>query len=1341
LLTRCRLTTWYLLLTILLRCPPSLTHVDADTPRVCSPYLHARAYATPYLSPYYNTHIAPHVHKAKPYADRFHHHVFAPAAAFTRHQYAVYGAHRVDQAKQYAEAQYDKAILPQVHRARDHLQDHYDRHLGHHVKRAENAAAPYYDHAKASLADVYHSSLLPAYHTSLPYMRHAHAVGHHFLVDTLFPYVNAAKDVAWAFLLRTVWPQVRILYGDNVEPQLVRISERLGRYRDQHKVESVVQAADTLSSVAIESTKMKPTLTSSPASLPLSSASPEPSWSVLDDFSGSESSSKTSSAAVSSTASVDEVAQPKLTEAELQEKLNQDLRLWQTKFATAADKGAEDLEQRVADLTTRQVESAVKGHGRALLVKLEETAESTIAKLKSHIQSTVKSIPEDASEQELEATFQDCSTKIRELGLVVKERAQNIRAWKAAFDIETDSLVQAAVRSTVEVLEKIHGLGLQEVGMRWAWTDGVTYKDWQNYHKLRSTLNEWQAEVEAVGARHEGLRTAHEEAKKVEDEAMTIAANIVTELVRLKDVSKWKIWAGDASDDFSDKKVPVRVHKAAQQVLDTVEGASAQVSEAVLGSSTPRSESLVSSVKDAYSAVSSHASEVVQSDATPLTENIVSSAKSAVSEGSSGASVVTQGTPPLDSLVSQASSKASDGVSEGSSIASAAYESPEKVFGGVNAQAIPQVMPVVLEGLLDDGDDHSAYYDELQNVVADAGERAAELSRAISEALLGATKTQGSGASVSSLASEQYSRAFAAASSVLYGTKQPAVESATRVASDKFAQAVTAASHAIYGTPTPTAIIHTVQIHASSRYHDAVRVASEQLENAKSQLSILVSGTPKPAHQTMLSYFERAYSDSIAAANERLSAALQYTESFKNYAAGPTQGYFDSVSSIASSRLASGLSQASAQFSSQPTGVVGDAQQHYYQAIGLAHARYSEFMGAASSAVYGPQQGTVESLTSVASASAASAVSAVSGSVQSAASYVSGSAESIAADAQAAAASLASQVSERVVGTETPWTESVASQASQNWEALISKASSQVYGKPTPWAESIFSQAGSYGAQATAVAAQQYADVQALISELVVGKEPEFTKSVMNRFASAYSTGLPAAMASAQSYASEGLEAASSYAGDSFEAVTDVAADAYASASSVVGAIFTPPAVIEDVLGSASASLDLAVSSASIALYGTPKGAAEQASESVASAYSSIQSQIHKQVYGTQQAQDNFSSAARSAQAAISAAIFGTPTAAGYVASATSGAGGIYSSISSVASENAASLASAASSAVYGPEQGAMESANRRIQAAVQTANSRIAELYRAASVNAEDVASSAVRAAAEATARVKDEL
>ncbi|KAI4937845.1 uncharacterized protein J4E92_000458 [Alternaria infectoria] len=1370
-----RLSTWYLIITFLFRCPTSLHQLNHDSPRVCKPYLQTRSFAAPYVDPYYETYVAPQIAKVKPYT--------TPITTFAQDNYATYGAHRVEHARKYAEAQYEKSVQPQLQNAQKQIKGQYDVYLGPHVKKATDAAAPYYNDLRTSSEEIYHLTLLPAYERSKPYLQQGHAYGHHVLVDIVYPHVHTAKDATWAFLLRTVWPQLRVLYGDNVEPQLVRISERLGRYRDQQKIESVVSAVDAETSLPSQSTKDTPTIASSSASIVPPSSTEGSGWGVLDEFFGSESASTASNELEAKPTKV-KPSEPKLTGAELQEKLNQDLRDWQTKFATAADKGSEDLEVRVAEITKRQVDNAVNGHGQALVVKLEETADATIAKLKNYIKKTIQSLPEDASDADLEAAYEDCGAKTREFGLTVKERAQDIRVWKASYDQETDSLVQAAVRSTVEVLEKIHSLGLQEVGMRWAWTDGVTYKDWQNYHKLRNTLNEWQAEVEAVGNRHEGLRVAHEESKKLEDKAMAIASDMVAELVRLKDVSKSKIWAGDASDDFSDKVFAPRVRKAAQQVMDNVEGASSQIAEAIQGSSTPLAESIASSAKDVYSDVSSQASEAVQGSSTPLTESIASSVKEAASkassqvseavsgsstpvaesvassvqkaasEVSSQASEAIYGEPSSESLLSQASSKASEVIDDTASKASAAYESPKKVWGGANAQIIAEARePVLDEPLADDDEVVDTYSSKVQSVVADAGDRAAEMSRAVSEALLGPAKTQGTVESASSIASEQYASALAAASSVLYGTEQPAVESATSVIADKYAQAVTAASYAIYGTPTPTAIIKTVQVEANSRYNDAVSAASKQFENAKAQMSLLISGEPQPAHQTMLSYFEKAYSDSLAVASERLSNAMQYTESVRSYAAGPTHGYFESVSSIASSRLAEGLSQASAQFAApQSTGVADSARRQYYEAVGLAHARYSEFTDAASSAVYGPQQGTIESLASVASVSAASAASAVSGSAESAASYVSGSAQSAVANAQAAAESAASQVSSGVIGSETPWTESVASQASQNWEALIAQASSQVYGQPTPWAESVYSQAGAYGAQATAAAAAQYAEVQALISELVIGKEPDFTESVMNRFASAYSTGLPAAMASAQSYASEGINAASSYAGDSYDAVTDAAADAYASASSVVSAVFTPPAMIEDVLSQASASLDLAVESASVALYGTPKGAAEQASESVASAYSSIQSQVSEKLYGTQSAQDSFSSAAASAQAAISEAIFGTPTAGDYVASATSSAGGVYSSISSVASvnaeyvasaasENAAYISSAASSAVYGPEQGAMESANSRIADAVAAANSRIASMYAAASGSAEEAVSSISSAATQATQAVRDEL
>ncbi|KAL5118724.1 hypothetical protein ACEQ8H_003401 [Pleosporales sp. CAS-2024a] len=1320
-----RLVTWYLIITMAFRCPSSLTQLDDSSPRVCAPYLHARAYAAPYLDPYYETYAAPYVDKIKPYAHRFEKHVYAPAARLAADKYALYGAQRVEQAKKYSNAQWDKAVRPQVQAAQNKAQAQYDLYLGPHVKTVSKAAAPYYAHTKASLKGIYHLSVLPAYEASLPYLQKARLQGHHVVVDYVFPNVRVAKDATVAFLMRTVWPQVRVLYGDNVEPQLVRISERLGRYRDQKKVESVVDAVSSQSAAATESTKVVPTIADSETT-PV--ATTKSGWGAFDDFFGDESSSSTASDEMENESPTRPVrSQP--TGEELKKALTEDLRQWQAKFATAADKGSDDLELRVAEITKRQIESGVNGHGRALVVKLEETANSTIVNLKAFIRRTVATIPKNAPEEELHAAHEKCSAKARELGLQVKDRAQAVRAWKANFDQETDSLVQAAVWSTVQVLEKIHGLGLQEVGMRWAWLDGVTYQDWQNYHKLRETLNEWQAEVEAVGSRHDGLRQAHEAATKLEDEAMEVSAKMVSELIRLKDFAKWKVWANDASPNFSKKTKLTRLPKTTYQASSTP--TSESITSSVVSASSQASETaqaIPSQAAEAVSSLSSQASEAVLGSSTPLSESAVSSDKSLSSQASEA--VLGSETPlaqsvvsSISSLLSEVQARASSAASEGASSASVAHESPKKVFGGANAQIFAEAKQVIFDEPLDDGDDDKGTVaQKLQNVLADAGDRAAQLSRAVSEALVRATTTQGAVESATSLASEQYERALAAASSVLYGTPQPAVESAASVASQRFAQAVTAASYAIYGTPTPTAIIRNVQIQASSRYSDALRVASEQYENAKSQVLILASGTPKPAHESLLSYFENVYSDSVTAASERLQVALQYTGSVKSYAAGPTQGYFESVSSIASSRLSAGLSQASAQFA-QPTGGVS---RQYYEAIGLAHARYSEFVGAASSAVYGSQQGAVESLASVASVSAAS---------------LAAGAQSVAANGQSAAASIASQISSGVVGSETPWSESVASKASVNWEALIAKASEQVYGKPTPWAQSAYSQAGAYGAQATIAAYQQYADVSALISELIIGKEPAVTESIMSRFSSAYYTGVPAAVQSVQSYAGDGYDAASSY-----------AADAYASASSVVSSIFTPPAAIETILSQASAQLDAVVESASIAVYGTPKGAAEQASESVASAYSSIQSQVSVKVYGTQQVQDSVISAAASAQQAISQAIFGTPTAGDYVASVTSSAGNVYSSIASVASENAdhaystaseqaSKVASAVNAAIYGPEQGAMESASSRIALAVEAANSRINEIYAQAIKGAESVVSTVSSAATQATQRVKDEL
>jgi hypothetical protein len=533
---------------------------------------------------------------------------------------------------------------------------------------------------------------------------------------------------------------------------------------------------------------------------------------------------------------------------------------------------------------------------------------------------------------------------------------------------------------------------------------------------------------------------------------------------------------------------------------------------------------------------------------------------------------------------------------------------------------------------------------------------------------------------------------------------------------------------------------------------------------------------------------ETAYSDSVAAASSRLQVALSAASTIVYGTSTPAyQSVWESISSVAQSRLSEGISVASAQFDEAKSYVaalntpapsqqklLGQVQEQYYAGIGMAHARYSEFINAASSAVLptktpfhdslyskasasivGTPTGSLEAALSTAKAHYSNAVAGASSQLEqviasitkiggedreviptsSLASLASSRYSAAMAEASSSFSSINSVISAKweraasvastaVIGSETPWTESIASQASENWEALITKASSQIYGAPTPYfmTQRIISDVKEYAAQATDGVAAQYSAVQSLIAELVSGKEPDFTESVYSRFSSAYYTGAGQVASSASSYASE----------------------AYASASSVVGSVFTPPPTIEAILDSASSRVNQAVEAASIQFYGTEKGSYEQGTSAAASAYSSVQSAASEQMYGTttgyaEAAQSSIADAASSAQIAISEAIWGTST-------------GTYESATSAAAERYASATAAISNAMYGQELGAIESAQSRLSAAVESARVKLAELassagegasdfVKQASEGVEDLASSVSSMVSSPTASSKDEL
>jgi len=532
---------------------------------------------------------------------------------------------------------------------------------------------------------------------------------------------------------------------------------------------------------------------------------------------------------------------PEQEAEQVREKITSDLRNWQDKFAKAADKGTKDLQERVQDITIRQIESQVGGVGEALVVQLEESSKSEIAKLKRSINKIAKSLPKDTNESDIEKAEEGLSEAMKNAGLAVKSKAKALLVWRQKFDEETLSLVSAAAQSTLDVLDSIRDLGLQEIGMRWAYLDGVTYKDWAKYHEMKQTFDEWRVEIEAVANDHEGLQRAKEKSLEVESRGMSVAEEAAKELPRLYEVGKWKIKAKDDGEDFSPSYIPAAVVAAgrkikgdarsvSEKVIGTSQGsvesivsavtqkateaassassqviasepgkvkqasskvseagsiASDKVSVAVAGTPQPKPVSVVSAVSEKASGVVNQATEAIIGTPVPMHESVASKvSKSVASAASAVSDAVSRSSTPL---TKSASSVASSASSSASSIASSASK---RVFGGAMAQDAGQRQPI-LDDIISD-DDNMAYSEKIQSMVHQAGDRYADVTRAVSEALLKATSTQGTVESVTSVANEKYSSALAAASSVLYGTQQGTAESVTSMASDKYASAVSA---------------------------------------------------------------------------------------------------------------------------------------------------------------------------------------------------------------------------------------------------------------------------------------------------------------------------------------------------------------------------------------------------------------------------------------------------------------------------------------------------------------------------------------------------------------------
>ncbi|EHA51377.1 hypothetical protein MGG_09082 [Pyricularia oryzae 70-15] len=1160
-----RLFAWYAILTVLFRCPPSLDHCTETTPTVCVGYFQLKHIVVPHVEPYYNTYAAPYVQTVRPYYEAADRTVLTPAWGYAQ----KYGTPAVEKAQVVGKAQWEKNVQPHLVHYRKLAQAKYDDTLAQHVNQARDTLGPYYEIARTNALQTYHDVFLPTYQYAQPYALQGYAAASAFTTRHAVPTAKWAWNKTYAFLDGTVWPQLRILYTEAVEPQLVKIGRRLGRYNGTGATQ---KASETISkTIANKATSSftKPTISSSSTySAPpiLSSASSFVSSAasvVSDSISSALKPAATPYSKFSETAEQVEAPEPDDDEEEkrriARETVAEDLKAWQMKYTKAADEGAAEIQERVGEIAHQMVSREIRIRGAGLLKSLQDTIVSELVAIRGKIHDVVGSVqkaqatPEQGEEQIVRI--------IRAAGLEIKKKAKDVRSWHEAFDIDVRTQVTAAADSHFEILGSIKDLALQKIGMKWAWTDGITYKDWAKYHLLRSRFLEWEQDMEKLVVSHPGLIECQNEGQAIEDRAMELATSAAKELARLKQVAMWKLAALDDTDDFDsettqatyDAKQRAKANGAASKERN--EASSAQ--QAAVDSDVAENPEKVLENEAASSTSTTPAGETDVEGAVAADVSMDSSkAADAVSSLSSAFSTASENIASAVEETNTASLPSSAGFSASREEKTAVAEpEPEPL---VSVEAMP-ALPEVVANISETTKPEAGNAEEPVPVKLPESETAMDgkLEEPQNDKSVPVKKDEEATGNIFVEAADQKadeeasspppSQKIESVKPAMFGAAAQAVPSRKPILDDD-----TVESLKKHGGDIPA----TLSSVAASAYSVALSRASVQYESAVKIISdSMPKGTAQPMHVSLLSSVSDAYGKAVASASAHLDEAIKSAESLygaasKKVAPTPTPTpYLDwaAVESIAAERLSQGRSWAEEQYSSAkvaigaatptPTSPVEklmqNAQYNYYAGLGVAQARYTEFLSAASAAFSSMTatptptdiQGTMSSVASVAGESAASVASVVGENASSVASVVGENASSVYDAAGSAIGAAGSAVSE-------------------NWEAVVSDLSSRVYGvpAPTPWYEGLYNAAGEYvaaatdavnlgtqteknaAAKATDEAAKQYAVVSSIISELIVGREPSFSESIFSRLGDAYNL----ASATAASVAGEATDAVKS---------------------------------------------------------------------------------------------------------------------------------------------------------------------------------------------------------------------
>ncbi|KAF3279406.1 hypothetical protein TWF970_003970 [Orbilia oligospora] len=455
-----------------------------------------------YIEPYYDEYLASYVNKAAPYIISANEQYIRPARVYAVEQFEKTGRPLLVKAKDAAVA----TLSPYAQRA-------YDAYLAEFVatgREAYDAYAPTAEKYGKQGYDYAIEKAYPYYLISLPYLEKAWEQG--------------IETAGWAGVEGKGWISRR--WGIHVEPQLWRIQERLGlkglrgtRVQDgptpPHRGNP--NASDTAPENILEESYEDIDAKETPQA-------------NAQGATGEEKEKKKSSAEQI------EAARPKV---------EADLESWGAKFEEAGAKASADVVSQLDELCGK----VMKEHG-TLSTEILTDLEARIEKEYKDFEQGLGTLLDSPAETKYVMVGYD--------GLVgrtmqnLKEKQTQIKGRTQELLMDTYQTTAKIVDAALAEMDSAHDIGMQELGMKWAWMEGVTYKDWAKYHDLKKAFGSLKMKVIRSGQGHKGLREVTDYAKSIDDAAADVLKVARVEVGKLEKLGRQRLVKACAERDAAE---------------------------------------------------------------------------------------------------------------------------------------------------------------------------------------------------------------------------------------------------------------------------------------------------------------------------------------------------------------------------------------------------------------------------------------------------------------------------------------------------------------------------------------------------------------------------------------------------------------------------------------------------------------------------------------------------------------------------------------------------------------------------------------------------------------------